>query len=79
MSYSNLIQKDNPAIVWSLDDSDTTVRPDKFLYKTYTDSNTRTYYSGEYSNIVKTGLPLIYGGKQSIKIPKYGISVIFEP
>jgi hypothetical protein len=68
MSYSNLIQKDNPAIVWSLDDSDTTVRPDKFLYKTYTDSNTRTYYSGEYSNIVKTGLPLIYGGKQSIKI-----------
>jgi hypothetical protein len=68
MSYSDLIQRDNPAIVWSLDDTDTTVRPDSFLYKTYTNSTTRTYYSGSYSTVVKTGLPLIYGGKQSIKI-----------
>lgn len=68
MSYSDLIQKDNPAIVWSLDDTDSTVRPDSFLYKTYTNTSTRTYYTGSYSTVVKTGLPLIYGGKQSIKI-----------
>ena len=68
MSYSDLIQRDNPAIVWSLDDTDSTVRPDSFLYKTYTNSSTRTYYTGSYSTVVKTGLPLIYGGKQSIKI-----------
>ncbi|NDB86230.1 MAG: hypothetical protein EB127_26565, partial [Alphaproteobacteria bacterium] len=68
MSYSDLIQRDNPAIVWSLDDTDNTVRPDSFMYRTYTNSSTRTYYTGTYSNVVKTGLPLIYGGKQSIKI-----------
>jgi len=68
MSYSDLIQRDNPAIVWSLDDTDTTVRPDSFLYKTYTNPSTRTYHTGSYSTVVKTGLPLIYGGKQSIKI-----------
>jgi hypothetical protein len=38
------------------------------MYKTYTNSTTRTYYTGSYSTVVKTGLPLIYGGKQSIKI-----------
>ena len=68
MSYSDLIQRDNPAIVWSLDDTDTTVRPDSFMYKSYTNNTTRTYYTGTYSNVVKTGFPLIYGGKQSIKI-----------
>jgi hypothetical protein len=144
MSYSDLIQKDNPAIVWSLDDTESLtsaayisgtsarftaptttqifvigqiiniqgvsggnynqvvtvtavggtsgaytftasgtgftnvagtggkynliVRPDSFLYKTYTNSTTRTYYTGTYSNVIATGLPLIYGGKQSIKI-----------
>jgi hypothetical protein len=68
MSYSDLIQRDNPAIVWSLDDTDNTVRPDSFMYRTYANSSTKTYYTGTYSNVVKTGLPLIYGGKQSIKI-----------
>lgn len=68
MSYSDLIQRDNPAIVWSLDDTDSTVRPDSFMYKTYTNNTTRTYYTGTYSNVIKTGFPLIYGGKQSIKI-----------
>lgn len=69
MSYSDLIQRDNPAIVWSLDDtSDSVISPDLFMYKTYTNNTTRTYYNGSYSAIVKTGLPLIYGGKQSIKI-----------
>ena len=72
MSYSDLIQRDNPAIVWSLDDATVAngdpVNPDSFMYKTYTNNTTRTYYTGTYSNVVKTGLPLIYGGKQSIKI-----------
>jgi len=144
MSYSDLIQRDNPAIVWSLDDTESLtsavyisatsatftapntsqifavgqviniqgvsggnynqvvtvtaiggtsgaytftatgtgftnvsgtggkysliVRPDLFMYKTYTNNTTRTYYNGTYSNVIATGLPLIYGGKQSIKI-----------
>jgi len=144
MSYSDLIQRDNPAIVWSLDDTESLtsavyisatsatftapntsqifavgqviniqgvsggnynqvvtvtaiggtsgaytftatgtgftnvagtggkynliVRPDSFMYKTYTNNTTRTYYTGTYSNVIATGLPLIYGGKQSIKI-----------
>lgn len=68
MSYSDLIQRDNPTIVWSLDDTDTTVRPDSFLYKTYTNASTNDFYTGTYSTVVKTGFPLIHGGKQSIKI-----------
>ena len=144
MSYSDLIQRDNPAIVWSLDDAESLtsavylsatsarftaptttqifvigqiiniqgvsggnynqvvtvtavggtsgaytftasgtgftdvngtggkynliVKPDSFMYKSYTNNTTRTYYTGTYSNVVATGFPLIYGGKQSIKI-----------
>jgi hypothetical protein len=72
MSYSDLIQRDNPAIVWSLDDATVAngdpVNPDLFMYKTYTNDTTRTYHTGTYSNVIATGFPLIYGGKQSIKI-----------
>lgn len=70
MSYSNLIQKDNPAIVWSLDEtSGTIVNPDRFLYTIETGGS---FYAGTYSNIERIGFPLVYGGQQAIKILSNG-------
>lgn len=68
MSYSDLIQRDNPAIVWSLDEaSGTTISPDRFYKK-----SDASFQTGTYLNISRTGFPLIYGGKQAIKILSNG-------
>lgn len=70
MSYINLIQKDNPAITWSLDEdpfASTTILPDRFLYSTGAGDS---FYTGSYSSssINPVGIPIVYGGKQSIKL-----------
>ena len=70
MSYINLIQKDNPAITWSLDEDpfvSTTILPDRFLYSTGAGDS---FYTGLYSSssINAVGMPIVYGGKQSIKL-----------
>lgn len=69
MSYINLIQKDNPTITWSLDEDpfvSTTISPDKYLHST----GNGLFYNGTYSSdtINAVGLPIVYGGKQSIKL-----------
>jgi hypothetical protein len=70
MSYSELIQKDNPTIVWSLDEDpfvSTTILPDRFLYSTGAGDS---FYTGLYSasSINSVKMPIVYGGKQSIKL-----------
>jgi hypothetical protein len=70
MSYSDLIQRDNPTIVWSLNEDpfvSTDIYPDRFLYS----SGAGTYfYTGTYSSssINPVPMPIVYGGKQSIKL-----------
>ena len=66
MSYSNLIQQDSPAIVWSLNEDPTTtlaIKSDNFLYSNGT-------YDGAYSStgLESVGFPIVYGGSKSIKI-----------
>lgn len=67
MSYSNLIQQDSPAIVWSLDEDPTavgaSVKSDNFLYSDNT-------YDGDYSTsgLESVGFPIVYGGSKSVKI-----------
>ena len=70
MSYSDLIQQDSPAIVWSLNEDPTVttvVKADNFLYKDGT-------YNGIYSsaNLQSVGFPIVYGGSKSIKIDSSG-------
>lgn len=70
MSYINLIQKDNPAITWSLDEDpfvSTTILPDRYLYSSGAGNS---FYTGLYSSssINAVGMPIVYGGKQSIKL-----------
>lgn len=70
MSYINLIQKDNPAITWSLNEDpfvSTTILPDRFLYSNGVGD---TFYTGLYSSssINAVPMPIVYGGKQSIKL-----------
>ena len=70
MSYINLIQKDIPAITWSLDEDpfvSTTILPDRYLYSSGAGNS---FYTGLYSSssINAVGMPIVYGGKQSIKL-----------
>ena len=70
MSYINLIQKDNPAITWSLDEDpfvSTTILPDRYLYSS---GSGNSFHTGLYSSssINAVGMPIVYGGKQSIKL-----------
>ena len=70
MSYSDLIQKDNPTIVWSLNEdpfSSTDIIPDRFLYSSGAGTS---FYKGTYSSnlINPVPMPIVYGGKQSIKL-----------
>jgi hypothetical protein len=69
MSYSAIIQKDSPAITWSLDESTVTdnsaVNPDRFLY---TNGAGTTFNTGVYNNVVRVNVPIVYGEKQSIKV-----------
>ena len=73
MSYSAIIQKDSPAITWSLNDSTVTdgsaVTPDKFLY---TDGGATAFNTGVYNTATKVNIPIVYGEKQSIKISGSG-------
>lgn len=68
MSYSQLIQKDNPAGFWSLDEtSSTTAYGHGFIV----DASGSKIYNGIYSSTVngsdfKSVLPIVYGGKSSI-------------
>jgi hypothetical protein len=69
MSYSAIIQKDSPAITWSLNESTVTdnsaVNPDRFLY---TDGGATVFNTGVYNNVVRVNVPIVYGEKQSIKV-----------
>jgi hypothetical protein len=73
MSYSAIIQKDSPAITWSLNDSTVTdgsaVTPDRFLY---TDGGGTAFNSGVYNTATKVNVPIVYGEKQSIRITGSG-------
>jgi len=73
MSYSAIIQKDSPAITWSLNDSTVTdgsaVTPDRFLY---TDGGATAFNTGVYNTATKVNIPIVYGEKQSIKIAGSG-------
>jgi len=70
MSYSDLIQRDNPTIVWSLNEDpfvSTNIVPDRFLYSS---GSGTSFYTGTYSSssINPVPMPIVYGGKQSIKL-----------
>jgi hypothetical protein len=70
MSYSDLIQRDNPTIVWSLDEDpfvSLVINPDRYLYSSGAGTS---FYTGSYSSssINPVGMPIVYGGKQSIKL-----------
>jgi len=72
MSYSTLIQKDSPAIFWSLDDTSGNVAmSDKFIV----DATGSRIYNGTYStSITDSGdiqsikFPIVFGEKSSIKL-----------
>lgn len=70
MSYSDLIQKDNPTAVWSLNEDpfvSLAISPDRFLYSSGAGNS---FYTGTYSSssINAVPMPIVYGGKQSIKL-----------
>lgn len=70
MSYSDLIQKDNPTAVWSLNEDpfvSLVISPDRFLYSSGAGNS---FYTGTYSSssIKAVLMPIVYGGKQSIKL-----------
>jgi len=70
MSYSDLIQKDNPTAVWSLNEDpfvSLVISPDRFLYSSGAGNS---FYTGTYSSssINAVPMPIVYGGKQSIKL-----------
>jgi hypothetical protein len=73
MSYSNLIQLASPAVVYALDDASVgnsdPVAPDRFLYA---NPNGSGFYNGIYQNVTKVSFPIVYGGKQSIKVNQDG-------
>jgi hypothetical protein len=70
MSYSAIIQKDSPAIVYSLDDSSVSnnadITPDRFLYKN--GATNAAFYNGKYNEVSKVSFPIVFGGKQSIRV-----------
>lgn len=74
MSYSAIIQKDSPAIVYSLDDSSVSnnaaIAPDRFLYKN--GATNALFYGGIYNEVSKISFPIVFGGKQSIRINNNG-------
>jgi len=81
MSYSALIQKDNPDIFWSLDEtSGNVVNPDPYIIKKNVSGSKTLTYPGTYSesissNIISVPTPLIYGGSSCIKINNTGYYV----
>lgn len=74
MSYSALIQKDNPDIFWSLDESSgAVVYADGYIINgdvtpTKTVLNNGSYGASIGSGITSNPLPIIYGGSSCIKI-----------
>ena len=78
MSYSQLIQKDNPAGFWSLDETSSTTA---YSHGFIVDANKSKLYNGTYSSSVngsdfKSILPIVYGGKSSISILNSGTITI---
>jgi len=62
MSYAALILKDSPEMVWALDESSgLTVQPFSFT--------SETIYEGSYNDgsFIRSGVPIVYAGKNSIQ------------
>ena len=78
MSYSQLIQKDNPAGFWSLDETSSTTA---YTHGFIVDASKSKLYNGTYSSAVNGSdfnsiLPIVYGGKSSISVLNSGVITI---
>jgi hypothetical protein len=70
MSYINLIQKDNPAVVWSLDDSTVTNNSAVASNTLMDPSGKNGIYINGGADIESVKFPIVFGGKSCISLKK---------